>query len=258
MYQLVHLKLPTGEAPICNVTLEPYVLIKKDSQTTVTADDIPEEGSGEGTWQLRSRWYRSTIPRSGGAVCSLHPEKPATVQCTVCLRCKVAPHLSYHCTPECFKGSWQQHKEYHRQAHANGECLYLPAVAMYVHRTGPLAALVASGGSSRLLCLRSARFLPAKAPAVAAAVALHWLSAACQYSRRCAALYTHSSKSTHCDAHPTPQAARAAVCVLSQLRATSSSGTDSELIWHPYVACPCSRQYLEQCTSMHSTIRCRA
>lgn len=117
---IVSARLPTGDTPVCSVTLEPYVLIKR-GETTVTADDIPEEGSTEPGLQLRSKWYRTSIPR-GGAVCSVHPEKEATVQCAVCLRCKVAVHLSYHCTAECFKRSWPQHLEYHRQAHANGEC----------------------------------------------------------------------------------------------------------------------------------------
>lgn len=116
---IVSARLPTGDTPVCSVTLEPYVLIKR-GETTVTADDIPEEGASEPGLQLRSRWYRSSIPR-GGAVCSVHPEKEATVQCAVCLRSKVAVHLSYHCTAECFKRSWPQHLEYHRQAHANGE-----------------------------------------------------------------------------------------------------------------------------------------
>jgi len=115
---IVSARLPTGDTPVCSVTLEPYVLIKR-GETTVTADDIPEEGSSEPGLQLRSRWYRSSIPR-GGAVCSVHPEKEATVQCAVCLRSKVAVHLSYHCTADCFKCSWPQHLEYHRQAHANG------------------------------------------------------------------------------------------------------------------------------------------
>lgn len=116
---IVSARLPTGDTPVCNVTLEPYVLIKR-GETTVTADDIPEEGSPEPGLQLRSRWYRSSIPR-GGAVCSVHPDKEASVQCTICLKSKVAVHLSYHCTAECFRSSWQQHREYHRQAHANGQ-----------------------------------------------------------------------------------------------------------------------------------------
>lgn len=116
---LVSVRLPTGDTPICNVTLEPYVLIKR-GDSTVTADDIPEEGSGEGLIQLRSRWYRSYIPTRGSAVCSVHPDKEATIQCTVCLRSKVAQHLSYHCSIECFRNNWTQHREYHRQALANG------------------------------------------------------------------------------------------------------------------------------------------
>jgi hypothetical protein len=115
---IVSARLPTGDTPVCSVTLEPYVLIKR-GDTTVTSDDVPEEGAPEGGLQLRSRWYRSSIPR-GGAVCSVHPEQEATVQCTVCLRSKVAVHLSYHCSAHCFKCAWQQHLDYHAQAHVNG------------------------------------------------------------------------------------------------------------------------------------------
>lgn len=107
------------DTPVCGVTLEPYVLIKR-GETTVTADDIPGEGEG-GVGQLhflRSRWFRSSI--RGGAVCSVHPDKEATIQCTLCLRAKCPMHLSYHCSAECFRNSWNQHKEYHRQAHING------------------------------------------------------------------------------------------------------------------------------------------
>lgn len=43
------------------------------------------------------------------------------MQCTVCLRSKVAVHLSYHCSAECFRSSWQQHRDYHQQAHVNGQ-----------------------------------------------------------------------------------------------------------------------------------------
>jgi CCR4-NOT transcription complex subunit 6 len=117
-FTIQSVRLPTGDAPVCNVTLEPYVLIKR-GDTTVTADDVPEEGSGEGLFQLKSRWFRSALPR-GGTVCCVHPEQEAILQCTVCLRCKVANHLSYHCSPECFKAHWARHLEYHRQAAANG------------------------------------------------------------------------------------------------------------------------------------------
>jgi CCR4-NOT transcription complex subunit 6 len=117
---MVSVRIPTGDTPFTDVTLEPYVLVKR-GETTVTADDIPEEGSGEGgAIQLRSRWYRSCIPTRGAAQCSVHPDKEAVLQCTICLRCKVAQHLSYHCAVECFRNSWHQHKEHHRQAIANG------------------------------------------------------------------------------------------------------------------------------------------
>jgi CCR4-NOT transcription complex subunit 6 len=135
---LVSARLPTGDTPVCSVTLEPYVVIKR-GETTVTADDIPEEGSSEPGLQLRSRWYRSAIPR-GGAVCSVHPDQEATVQCAVCLRSKVAVHLSYHCTAECFKRSWPQHLEYHRQAHANGKIGTLSWSALRSRRSCKIGA----------------------------------------------------------------------------------------------------------------------
>ncbi|KIZ06613.1 CCR4-NOT transcription complex subunit6 [Monoraphidium neglectum] len=119
MISIVSVRLPTGDTPVSTVTLEPYVLLKR-GETVQSAEDMPSEGdpAGASPWQLRSRWFRSSIPR-GGAVCSVHPEKEATIQCTVCLRSKVAQHLSYHCSPECFRSSWAQHQEYHRQAAAN-------------------------------------------------------------------------------------------------------------------------------------------
>lgn len=118
-FSIVSAKLPTGDTPICGVTLEPYVLIKR-GDSTVTADEVPEEGSGEGLYQLKSRWYRSTIPR-GGAVCSVHPDKEASVQCVICTRSKVPQHLSYHCSCECFKSHWNVHRENHRLGYSNGE-----------------------------------------------------------------------------------------------------------------------------------------
>ena len=38
---ILNVKLPTGDMPICGVSLEPYVLIKR-GDATVTADDVPE------------------------------------------------------------------------------------------------------------------------------------------------------------------------------------------------------------------------
>lgn len=113
------LKLSTYEGVFCGVTLEPYIVVKRDNNAVVAVEDIPDEGSAEGVYQLRSRWYRSTIPR-GGAVCSVHPDREATLQCTVCLRLKVGQHLSYHCSVDCLKSHWHLHKEYHSIALANG------------------------------------------------------------------------------------------------------------------------------------------
>lgn len=66
--------------------------------------------------------HRSNIP-SGGAVCSVHPEREASLQCMVCLRCKVPTHLSYHCSVECLRSHWNLHKDYHKQQQpqVNGE-----------------------------------------------------------------------------------------------------------------------------------------
>lgn len=118
-FTIVSCKLPTGDFPIVGVALQPYVLVKRNDGSTVPSDDIPEEGSGEGQFQLRSRWYRSSLTR-GGNVCAVHPDKEATIQCVVCLKSRVSQQLSYHCTPECLRGSWPQHLDYHKQPQANG------------------------------------------------------------------------------------------------------------------------------------------
>jgi CCR4-NOT transcription complex subunit 6 len=112
------LRLSTSEGVFCGVTLEPYVIVKRDN-TPIALEDVPEEGSADGVFQLRPRWYRCTLPRPG-SVCSVHPDREAGLQCTVCLRQKVAQHLSYHCSVECLKSHWHLHKEYH-QFQSNGE-----------------------------------------------------------------------------------------------------------------------------------------
>jgi hypothetical protein len=119
MISIVSVRLPTGDTPVATVALDPYILVRR-GDTVQSAEDMPAESDAPGgsPWQLRSRWFRSSIPR-GGAVCGVHPEKEATVQCAVCLRARAPQHLSYHCSPECFRSSWPQHLEYHRQAQAN-------------------------------------------------------------------------------------------------------------------------------------------
>lgn len=117
------LRLTTSEGVFCGVTLEPYAVIKRDNGQ-IGLEDVSEEtllDSPSPAYQLRSRWCRSTIPR-GGAVCSVHPDREASLQCTVCLRLKVGQHLSYHCSVECLKSHWHLHKEYHKQFQADGVC----------------------------------------------------------------------------------------------------------------------------------------
>lgn len=147
-FAIISARLPTGDTPIVGVCLQPYVLIKR-GDATVTADDVPEEGSGEGQYQLRSRWYRSTLTR-GGAVCAIHPDKEATIQCVVCLKTRTPQHLSYHCTPECLKSSWQSHIDYHKQSHANGGASCSTDQLSPLHQQGhlPNGASVTAGGEN--------------------------------------------------------------------------------------------------------------
>eukprot|EP00798_Chlamydomonas_sp_ICE-L_P008980 gene8980-16116_t len=107
-------KLPTGDGVYCGVSVEPFVLVKR-GEATVTANDVPEEGAPEGMYQLRARWYRSTIPR-GGAICSIHPDREAGLQCIVCLRSRAEQQLSYHCNADCLKSHWHLHKQIHKEA----------------------------------------------------------------------------------------------------------------------------------------------
>ena len=116
-------KLPSGETPVCGVTLEPYVTFRRgDALQPHTADEVPEEGLGDPRYSLRFRWYRSVLNR-GGAVCWVHPQREATIQCVLCLRTNSDVRTSFHCSTECFKRHWQQHKESHEQKRLNGEDL---------------------------------------------------------------------------------------------------------------------------------------
>lgn len=111
--------IPTSDGVFCGVTIEPYCLCRRGDQP-ITIEDVPEEGATDGgIYQLRSRWYRSNLPRAG-TFCSVHPDKEATLQCIVCVKCRVAHHLSYHCSPECLKSHWHIHRDYHKQL-LNGE-----------------------------------------------------------------------------------------------------------------------------------------
>lgn len=48
-------------------------------------------------------------------MCCIHPDREATIQCLLCLRCKVDQRRSFHCTTECLKQHWGFHKELHEQ-----------------------------------------------------------------------------------------------------------------------------------------------
>ena len=113
-------RLPSGDTPVCGVPLDPYVLCRKDNNTTATADELPEEGASSARFSLRFRWYRSVVQRSG-AVCWIHPEQEANLQCILCLRCKVDIRKSYHCSTSCLRQHWSYHKELHEQKKQNGK-----------------------------------------------------------------------------------------------------------------------------------------
>ena len=63
-------KLPANEFIVEGVTIEPYVLLTRpDAAGPVTADEIPEEGTGNSRYSLRFRYT---------ARC-LHPPYPPSV-----------------------------------------------------------------------------------------------------------------------------------------------------------------------------------
>ena len=78
---IVSAKVPTGDAPICDVMLEPYVVLKEE-ESPVTTCHVPDEGCPEssGRFRLRSRWFRAMMHR-GSAVCNIHPDREASIQC---------------------------------------------------------------------------------------------------------------------------------------------------------------------------------
>ncbi len=96
-----------------NVTVEPYVVVRRaDSTATCSAEDVPEEGTGDSRYSLRFRWYRSVVNR-GGSVCWVHGDREATLQCVLCLRAKAEVRKSFHCSTDCLRRHWSLHKELH-------------------------------------------------------------------------------------------------------------------------------------------------
>ena len=118
-FTVISLKLVGSEYPVAGVALDPWVQCRRDSSLTATVEDFPEEGQAGARFCLRVRWYRSVVQRAG-ANCWIHPDREATLQCVLCLRCKVDTRKSYHCSSECLRQHWQWHKELHEQRRQNG------------------------------------------------------------------------------------------------------------------------------------------
>lgn len=128
-YTIIAARLPLGDVPVCGVTVEPYIQLRRlDTNQTAQVEELPEESSegdaGSSRYVLRSLWSRSVVQGRAQAYCSIHPEREAGLQCTLCLRAKhaIPTHKSYHCSVKCFTQHWRVHKEMHERAEAQGEC----------------------------------------------------------------------------------------------------------------------------------------
>eukprot|EP00210_Caulerpa_lentillifera_P005163 g4935.t1 len=117
---IASVRIPAGDQPVCGVRLDPYILIKDDSANIVPANSIPDEsndltnGEPEPSVVLRSRWYRQATSIED-CVCSVHPDRPASVQCVLCLKHRVPINLSFHCSGECLKAHWAHHRYNHNR-----------------------------------------------------------------------------------------------------------------------------------------------
>ena len=127
-------RLPAGGTPVCGVPLVPRLVVRawgpgQGGQAgpgslgqMVGQEDVVVVGKEQALpagaeWGVRCRWFRSAVGRQG-AFCSVHAEREASLQCMLCLKKGVPPHLTYHCSPACFRADWARHKERHRQAPA--------------------------------------------------------------------------------------------------------------------------------------------
>jgi len=63
---IASVRIPAGDQPVCDVRLDPYILIKDETTNTVCPNSIPDEtddvpyGEPEPNLVIRSRWYRYT------------------------------------------------------------------------------------------------------------------------------------------------------------------------------------------------------
>ncbi|GMH46198.1 hypothetical protein BSKO_14166, partial [Bryopsis sp. KO-2023] len=110
-------RIPTGDQPICGVVLEPYVVFQEQGTqapvtTSIPDDDDSDDAGTLGRFRLRSRWFRQTQGRNT-ALCSIHPNKDASIQCVLCLKARVPQNLSYHCNGDCLQDHWHLHRAFH-------------------------------------------------------------------------------------------------------------------------------------------------
>ena len=54
-----------SETPVSGVPLEPYILCRRNDSTTVSAEEVPQEGQTDGRFSIKSRWYRSVVTKGG-------------------------------------------------------------------------------------------------------------------------------------------------------------------------------------------------
>ncbi|KAJ7570133.1 hypothetical protein O6H91_01G107700 [Diphasiastrum complanatum] len=112
MLSVLRVHLPS-DIPIVGCELCPYVLLRCPDNS-ITTDDVPESSPIDGYF-LRCRWYRIQNDKRV-AICSVHPSKPATLQCLGCLKAKLPVSKSYHCSTKCFADAWRHHRSMHARA----------------------------------------------------------------------------------------------------------------------------------------------
>ena len=120
-FSITSVSLPTGETPVCGVTLEPFVRCRwgdnKTSNNLSVLEEFPVETALiPASHSLRYRWLRSPFTSGEGQMCHIHPDRPATIQCTIWSKLNYPVAFSYHCSVECFKQHWHLQKQYYEKA----------------------------------------------------------------------------------------------------------------------------------------------
>ncbi|XP_020578626.1 carbon catabolite repressor protein 4 homolog 1-like [Phalaenopsis equestris] len=112
MLSVLHVHL-SSSIPVVDFEIMPYVLLKLPDNSI--CNDVAAETASVGGCYIRYKWYRIQSGRKVN-VCSIHPSEEATLQCIGCLKAKVPPAKSFHCTPKCFSDAWQHHLVLHERA----------------------------------------------------------------------------------------------------------------------------------------------